>query len=335
MSAVRLILGFMLLCGFLVCGCTGEHVDGFSFDRLFNDVHASPVRIENRTNPPTEIMLFKNEVSSAANALGGVKPGETWGIKKVVGYYLIKVVTKDDFLQNQRNPSQCKIIDTFFIAVDDTWTTNVVTTPDPGPGVVRLVNNSARYVEVRDGSFYGSPLTYLTPNEDRIQYLPYGDYDIFPCYLYVQQSGTNFIGLTRKFVNASVGSVGLYSGSSMSTITIGPDTAAQSREIIIYVKNMTTKGGRLAIQNTLYKSTLDREVINPGGGVQIYSFGVVARTIGAGTLHMKDTMGSESTRYPQDIVLNPGNTVYLIYSGSFNGGSWTLCDTEAEFNSAQ
>jgi len=325
---------FVLLCGLLACGCTGIHVSGFNFDQLFNDVHASPVRIENRTNPPAEIVLFKEQVLSAS-ALGGVPHGATYGIKKVEGYYLIKVVTKDDLQQNERDPSQCKIIDTFFVYVDSTWTTNVVTAPDPGPGVVRLVNNSSRYVEVRDGSFYGSVLTFLTPNESRIQYLPYGDYDIFPCYLYPQQVGTKVIGLTRKFVTASVGSVGLYAGSSMSTITIGPDTAAQSREIILYVKNMTPKGGRLAVQNTLYKSTIDREVINSGGGVQIYSFGVASRTIAANTLHMKGTLGDESVRYGQDLALNPGDTAYLIYSGSFDSGTWTTCSTLEEFNSVQ
>jgi len=334
MFAAKWAWGFILLCGFLVCGCTGIHVSGFNFDQLFNDVYSSPVRIENRTNPPAEIVLFREQVLSA-NALGGVPHGAIYGIKQVEGYYLIKVVTKDDLLQNERDPSQCKIIDTFFIFVDSTWTTNVVTAPDPGQGVVRLVNSSSRYVEVRSGSFYGPVLTYLTPNESRVQYLPYGDYDIFPCYLYVQQGGNKVIGITRKFVNTSVGSIGLYSGSSMSTITIGADTAAQSREIIVYVKNMTPNGGRLAVQNTLYKSTLDREVINPGGGVQIYSFGVASRTIAAGTLHMKGTVGNESARYGQDLALNPGDTVYLIYSGSFEGGNWTRCSTLEEFNSVQ
>jgi len=320
--------------GFLVAlvalaGCSGTSVDGFNIGDLFSDVPASPVKIENKTG--TDIVLFRENLDTAS-VLGGVPNNSTFGIKYVEGgYYLIKAVTKADLEANQSDPKQCKVIATAFVYVDSTWTTNTFTVADPGAGRVILQNNSSRYVEVKGESFYGPTITYLSPKEVRTQYLTYGDYDFFPCYVYVQQISGKVVGTTRKFKSTQAGSAGIYSGSAVQTIVIDEEAAPVERDIYVYIKNKTTSGGRFAVQTTIYKSTIDREVINGNGGVQIYRFSETSKTFGANTIHLKQTMGYESARYGTDLALTAGQTAYLVYSGAFDTGTWKRCATLAEF----
>jgi len=328
------VLAFLCAC----CACTGIRVDGFDFGMLFTDVPGSSVQIENKTG--VRVVLFKDKVQSQNDALGGIPVGETYGIKQVNGFYLMKVVTEDDLLRNERSPENCVIINTFLIYVDSEQQKFTLPPLVPSPASVYLKNNSQRYVEVRTESFYGDTLTYFLPREERVQYLPYGEYTLWPIYLAVETNGGKVRGITRRFNTENAAAVDALEGSPMQTLVIGSDAVAgQNRDITMYVKNLSATGASFVAGGNIQTSTLNREVINGNGGVQIYIFSEINTTewlFDANTIYLLGAL-YESARFGEAMTLNPGDTAYLVYSSGsdFANGTWTRCDTLAEFEAAE
>ncbi|MDR2733334.1 MAG: DUF4925 domain-containing protein [Spirochaetota bacterium] len=329
-------ISFLLVISCLICAsCTGIRISGFDFERLFDPVPGSSVIIRNNTD--ADIVLFKENVHSVNDALGGVRAGQAWGINKIAGCYLIKVVTEADLVQNERNPSNCRIISAFLVYVDDVQTTYTVTSADPGSGMVFLKNESQRYVEVKLDDFYnGSTLTYVLPREERIQYLPYDDYRFCPIYLTIQTNGTKIIGITRRFNTAAVSVTGIYPGENIKTITIGSE-AGQRSDVTIYIKNLTPVGASFMYGGTIQKSTLGREILNANGGTQTYVFNTGTPTwyFGENTIYLIDHNYVPSAAYAPSMDTQSGAEIFLVYSGAFASGTWTKCDTLTEFNAAQ
>ena len=327
----------------VLCACTGISVDGFNFGVLFEDVKGSPVQIVNNTG--VDIVLFKDQVRSS-NALGGVygTAGQnTVGIKRIDGFYLMQVVTKEDLLDNETNPGNCRIIATFLVYVNSSPTVYTVRSANPGSGRINLMNTTDYYVDVKVGGFYDTTITYLGPKEERLQFLPYDDYEFFPVYLDIQRRGNAVPVIMRRFGLNSTELAGVFADSPLRTITFDENKINPNRDIVIYVKNLTAKGARFmrgaGPSTTILKSVLDREIINGSGGVQVYGMGNTTINLD-NALHLADG-GDRSLYYTDPITLNPGETTFLAYSGFFGAAAtsensfWTRYNTLEEFEAAK
>lgn len=295
-------------------GCGGTSVDDFSFGNLFSDVPSSPVKIINNTDQ--DLLLIKGDLDPK-NALGGVPKGETFGIRQVDGFYLLRAISRQQAESLYPDFSSARVVYATLVYIASDWTTNTIEIPANSTASVVFDNQSSEYIDIAKDSWYGSSVTTLGPKEVRRYYLPPADYRFFPSRISTVYSGSAIVGFKKTWLKTSADLINLTEGVMDRQFTIPATVPSEEVTAYLYVKNNYTQGVNFLLGNVVKKSTLNREIINRDGGTQIFEFKPnTSMTFSIGIMAFANVQGVSVASNLEAVSLSSGDKRYFVIDQS-------------------
>jgi len=259
-----------------VCGivsCTGMPAE--SLADVFSNMPASRYKIENKTGE--DIVLFRDTLSSASR-IGGVKAGETYGMREraeIEGLYVLRAISFADYEHAVSTGSfaDARIVDSTIVFVNmSAYTTNTLLNKR-GAGAVRFVNSTGKYLEVYS-NYWGEAQnlrTVLTPDGGAlVQHMPPAGYTFYFSEVTAISNNNQIRSLTRNNL-LDRRALQVVAGVT-NEIAITPG-GAENTYIYINVKNSRPSEGdavHLLSGSGILKSTLNHIYINGAGGIAVF-----------------------------------------------------------------